>query len=143
MQAGEVCPVCQVGTMVVRTSRMEGSKFLGCSKFPACRTTGKYAPLAVSNPVVATKAVDNDDIAPPMIPAKPIDCINPAKSEIPEGTTTGKVQRCFELLLRLVLCEGCQDRRVSEVKDRLTASYDAATIESLRKASKQPTRDKP
>ena len=125
--------------MVVRTSRVEGNKFLGCSKFPACRTTGKYVPLAPS--VVDIPKVDV--ALPPMIPVKPIDCANPAKSVIPEGTTTGKVQRCFELLLRLVLCEGCQDRKVSEVKDRLAASYDAATIESLRKASKQPTKDKP
>ena len=34
-----LCPRCQQGTLVVRTRRSDGSRFLGCSRFPACRHT--------------------------------------------------------------------------------------------------------
>lgn len=125
--------------MVVRTSRSDGNKFLGCSKFPACKTTGKYTPVIA---VVDISKVDDNIKAPPMIPARAIDCANPALAVVPEGTTSLKVQKCFELLLRLVLCEGCQDHKVSQIKERLSCSFDQATIESLRKASKHFTKDK-
>ncbi|MCY1459614.1 Topoisomerase DNA binding C4 zinc finger [compost metagenome] len=38
-----LCPRCQQGTLVVRSRRSDGNRFLGCSRFPACRHTSNLA----------------------------------------------------------------------------------------------------
>lgn len=43
-----LCPRCQQGTLVVRTRRSDGNRFLGCSRFPSCRHTSNL-------PQVSTK----------------------------------------------------------------------------------------
>jgi DNA helicase-4 len=40
MSAGDVCPHCQRGSMVVRSSGKYGS-FLACSEYPSCQTTAQ------------------------------------------------------------------------------------------------------
>lgn len=45
MDAGAICPICNIGAMVVRSKGSE-KPFLGCSKYPTCKTT---APLKVSH----------------------------------------------------------------------------------------------
>lgn len=45
-RAGDSCPRCPDGRLVLRTARSTGSSFLGCSNYPRCRHTEKVAPTA-------------------------------------------------------------------------------------------------
>ena len=134
-QANDSCPSCGAGKVAVRAAKSTGAKFLGCSRFPECRWTGRHDPAVetVLPPEAATPPT------PPMLPARPIDCPNPcaAWTEPEPGVTIDKVAACFRTLLQLLFAEGCQDRKVREVMDRLRNQYGGATIMSLRAASKK------
>jgi len=121
---GDTCPECGRGKVTARTNKLQGTQFLGCTRFPDCRW---HAPLA-------------DPEVPPMLPERPVDCPNPLAAAMATAPLLSprKVQQCFRTLVQLMLCEGCQDRKVSEVKSRLLAQFGQATLESLRLASRKP-----
>lgn len=129
------CPGCQSGVVVVRTAKATGAKFLGCSRFPECRWTGKH-----EEPARPADPQGQEPETPPMLPARPINCPNPCLQAQPEpGATPAQVAACFRKLLELMFAEGCQERKVGEVMSRLRCQFNRATMESLRMASKQPT----
>lgn len=42
-KAGDACPRCEGGKLVLRTARQSGQEFLGCSMYPKCKHTEKVS----------------------------------------------------------------------------------------------------